>query len=135
MFAAAIGHEAISSLLLQAGSDINTTDINGRTPLVNAAAGGSLTLVQILLDMKADPAWKDKYGRNAEYEANKRGHRNFARALLCSTGGENILLSGAKGSKRSRGRTFGRASTLQGNHKLNEDHMTLCLYYMLYILF
>lgn len=106
MFAAAIGHEAISSLLLQAGSDINTTDINGRTPLVNAAAGGSLTLVQILLDMKADPARKDKYGRDAEYEANKRGHRNVARALLCSTGGENILLSGAKSSKRSRGQTF-----------------------------
>lgn len=29
-----------------------------------------------------------------------------------------------------------RSINLQGNHELNEDHMTLCLYYlMLYILF
>ena len=46
---------------------------NGITPLMDAASGGSLELVKLLLEHGADPSLRDNFGDSAEVYARKQG--------------------------------------------------------------
>ena len=64
--------DAVSTLLL-AGLQPNATDINGRTPLMVAAAGGFLGVMKVLIDAKADVDVMAKDSRTAAFRAGQRG--------------------------------------------------------------
>lgn len=55
LWAAALGHEHIVSLLLDAGADPNCMDQNSRTPLSYAAENNQEPLISLLLDKGALP--------------------------------------------------------------------------------
>lgn len=52
--------------LLKAGLPVNVADYEKRRPLHVAAAEGSLSCVQLLIEFGADPSLKDRWGKTAE---------------------------------------------------------------------
>mmetsp|Transcript_57603 Transcript_57603/g.106471 ORF Transcript_57603/g.106471 Transcript_57603/m.106471 type:complete len:1081 (+) Transcript_57603:107-3349(+) len=60
----------------------NATDIHGRTALHYAAWQGSLEIIGLLLDARADVQSKDDEGRTALHVACFRGHEGAVRLLL-----------------------------------------------------
>ncbi len=61
-WAAAQGHGAMVTLLLDHGADINARDVDGNTPLHLAARNGNLSVVQLLLARGANPALANANG-------------------------------------------------------------------------
>lgn len=59
-FAAAIGSIECCRLLIDAGVEVNTPDVEGYTPLHMASGYLSTATVQVLLDAGADPEQKDR---------------------------------------------------------------------------
>jgi ankyrin repeat protein len=107
MLAASRGHAEAVSLLLNAGADIDASDIVdvddkqppalisddyesltamglflGVTPLMLAASRGHTNVVQILIDRQANLQLKDCFGRDALCLASLKGHLEVVRALI-----------------------------------------------------
>ncbi len=68
----------VVELLLSRGADVNATAEAGVTPLHLAAARGSLTFTQRLLDLKADPNARMTDGKLPANFAVERGHPEVA---------------------------------------------------------
>ncbi len=69
MFAAREGCVACLPILADAGANLNQTDPDGITPMVNAIINGHYDVARFLLDKGADPNLADKTGRAALYAA------------------------------------------------------------------
>ena len=70
---------------LAAGSDVNTKDIDGETPLHRAASSGCREVAVLLITEGADVNAKDNYTRTPLHEAAGWGHKEFV-ALLITNG-------------------------------------------------
>jgi len=69
MFAAREGCVACLPILADAGANLNQTDPDGITPMVNSIINGHYDVARFLLDKGADPNLADKTGRAALYAA------------------------------------------------------------------
>jgi ankyrin repeat protein len=84
------GSEAVIRTLIARGAAINAQverkkhQYDGRTPLMNAAAGNNLTIVKLLLESGADPFLKDSAGFTALRFAEIFGKRtaNYLRKIM-----------------------------------------------------
>lgn len=68
-------------ILLDAGADLNVRDNDGRTALMNAAAGGEVTKIKMLLQRNADVSLRSPAGKTALDIAIQTKHETIA-ALL-----------------------------------------------------
>ncbi|PNP75038.1 hypothetical protein FNYG_11620 [Fusarium nygamai] len=84
LMAARKGHEAAVRLLLKKGTDIESKDNNGRTPLLWAAASGHESIVKLLLEKGANVDAKDKDGQTPLSSAAENGHEAISQLLLVS---------------------------------------------------
>ncbi|XP_049646410.1 fibronectin type 3 and ankyrin repeat domains protein 1 [Suncus etruscus] len=57
------GNQAVASLLIDAGADVNKRDKDGKTPLMVAVLNNHEELVQLLLDRGADASVKNEFGK------------------------------------------------------------------------
>lgn len=60
--AAAGNHEAVCSILLSAGAELDAAGEDGNTPLYHAAAGCHLETAKMLLGARANPRCKNAAG-------------------------------------------------------------------------
>ncbi|OJD24351.1 hypothetical protein ACJ73_04286 [Blastomyces percursus] len=65
IMASAEMHPKMVNLLLDHGSEVNRSDIKGRTPLMEAALWGRAQNVDVLLQRGAEKTLRDKHGRQA----------------------------------------------------------------------
>jgi len=83
--AAVYGHRDVVAALLNAGADINATDLNG-TALHRAAANGNVDIVKLLIEKKADVNTKMPSGRHKGatplFDAARSGSAEVVRLLL-----------------------------------------------------
>ena len=66
---------------LRAGTDLDTTDAQGRSPLILAVSRGHLDICKLLLEAGADPTKKDNAGNDALAVARLRGETAVAELL------------------------------------------------------
>jgi ankyrin repeat protein len=71
----------VMEVLADEGANIDAVDDDGSTPLIRCAGGGKLQSVQWLLDHKADPFRRNRYGKDALSRATENGHTDII-ALL-----------------------------------------------------
>ncbi|KAI0376539.1 hypothetical protein F5Y04DRAFT_209589 [Hypomontagnella monticulosa] len=81
-WAAWLGHNAIVSLLLERGTDIEAMGKYGETPLFAAARKGHDSTVRLLLDKGANIEAKGKYGETPLFKAVIKGRDSTVRLLL-----------------------------------------------------
>ncbi|RYP76692.1 hypothetical protein DL771_001614 [Monosporascus sp. 5C6A] len=84
--AARTNRPAIASLLATQGSNLETTNAAGRTPLSVAAGSGHAAVVSALLDAGADVGVKGKHGRMPLWWAARNGHAEAVQTLLDARG-------------------------------------------------
>jgi ankyrin repeat protein len=72
---------ALAQVLIDAGADINTAQLQGYTPLHYAAANGLETIARRLLERGADRSVRDKTGKTASDLAREKGHLALADLL------------------------------------------------------
>lgn len=83
--ASAEGHATLAEALLDAGSHVDGTNLEGRTPLQLASLAGHLSVVSCLLPHRADVTCSaDDDGRTALHRAASRGHAEVVAALLAA---------------------------------------------------
>ena len=80
--AALVGNTAAVSIFLDRGVAVNATDINGRTPLIEATFGSHIDTVEELLNRGADVDAQDGDGWTALMEAASKGRADVVRTLL-----------------------------------------------------
>uniref|UniRef100_A0A0G4HJE4 Uncharacterized protein n=1 Tax=Chromera velia CCMP2878 TaxID=1169474 RepID=A0A0G4HJE4_9ALVE len=77
--------DMVECLLARTGSEtqrvVNIPDSQGRTPLIHAAAGGHILLVELLLSRGADPSLKDAGGKTALVVAEEAGNMQAVERL------------------------------------------------------
>lgn len=71
------GFTEISKLLIDGGSNVNSRDENGQTPLHIAAFKGEVEFVKFLIEKGADVNAKDKYGNTPLNKADPTNDRRF----------------------------------------------------------
>ena len=71
----------IAKCLIEAGSDVNTKNFFGFTPLMSAARKGHMGLVKYLLSVGADWTLQDEHGDTALLIAAKSGYPNICNIL------------------------------------------------------
>ncbi len=67
--AAALGHTAVASVLVDHGADVDILDSNGMTPLMWAAQEGHLAMVKLLIEAGADVTIEDSQNYDAGWSA------------------------------------------------------------------
>ena len=72
---------ALAQVLIDAGADINTAQLQGYTPLHYAAVNGLETIARRLLERGADRSVRDKTGKTASDLAREKGHLDLADLL------------------------------------------------------
>lgn len=88
--AAKIGSVSAAQTYLNAGTDINSQDEDGSTPLVAAAWHGNLEMVKFLISRGADVEWADKSGLTPLHVAAKQGYEKVLEKLLSKDPDVNI---------------------------------------------
>ncbi|MDP1525299.1 MAG: ankyrin repeat domain-containing protein [Rhodocyclaceae bacterium] len=68
--------------LLRRGMDVNTTDPQGNSLLMIAARGNNIELARFLLDNRANPQRKNRYGDTALMLAALQGHTEIVRLMV-----------------------------------------------------
>lgn len=81
VYAAGMGHNAVTERLLEAGAPINQTPVDGLTPLMWAAGQGHVETVKLLLAKGANKKLQDERGLTALDMAQEAKHPETA-ALL-----------------------------------------------------
>lgn len=76
------GHEEIAEALCKAGADVTSTDTDGETPLIRAAAGGYKALVLMLLDKESNIRAQGRRYGTALHGAALHGHLDVVEILL-----------------------------------------------------
>jgi hypothetical protein len=79
-----VDHLGIAKLLIEKGADVNARAMAGDTPLVLAADGGSLEMVDLLLSKDADPFDGDIMGLTPMDKAIKRSNTALIDRLLAA---------------------------------------------------
>jgi len=82
--AAASGRNAIVMRLLESGADVNARDDDGNTALMNAAEGGNLDLVKIIVAGGGDKAARNNLGQSAADLSRSRNHSTVTSLLASS---------------------------------------------------
>ncbi|OQE93683.1 hypothetical protein PENNAL_c0005G05905 [Penicillium nalgiovense] len=82
--AAEQGHERAVQLLLEANTDLMTSDIKGQSALHASARGGSEQVARLLLMQGLSPHLSDRYGDTPLLEAARWGHFNLVKLFLDS---------------------------------------------------
>ena len=70
------------SLLIQAGAEVDTKDLQGNTPLFKAASYGHTECVELLLNAGANPNVRNKYNTICIQYAALQGHSDVVKLLL-----------------------------------------------------
>ena len=112
MFAALAGDAESARLLLVRGANANDSAADGTSPLIAAAFAGHPTVVQVLLDARADPNLTG-VGYSALHAAVLRGDLASVRALLAKGADANARLTGGSPVRRF-GSQWALPSTLRG---------------------
>jgi ankyrin repeat protein len=76
------GDLATVKAAIESGSNVNQTDSNGRTALIEAAWSGHLEVVKLLTGNKADVNIADISGYTALMRASEEGHLEIVKLLL-----------------------------------------------------
>ncbi|XP_071142366.1 uncharacterized protein [Mytilus edulis] len=76
------GHLGTVEILLEKGSKVNQTNIDGETPLYTACICGHYGLVKRLLEVRADINKPNKYYRTPLYVSCLGGYENIVRLLI-----------------------------------------------------
>lgn len=88
--AISLGHEEMAKIMINAGADISTSNINNETPLIIAANKGLTKLTEFLVERGADLDKKDIFGDTALLVAIKKKNEGIIIYLLEQ--GANIFL-------------------------------------------
>ncbi|VDI67913.1 Hypothetical predicted protein [Mytilus galloprovincialis] len=83
------GHLKTVEILLNKGSNINKTNVDGETPMYTACFGGHYALVELLIDRSADINKRNNTNHSSLYVSCLSGHDNIARLLINS--GVNVF--------------------------------------------
>ncbi|CZR67104.1 uncharacterized protein PAC_17003 [Phialocephala subalpina] len=81
-YAAEMGHEAVVKLLLEKGTELETKDSSGQTPLLYAAKNGHEAVVKLLLEKGAELETKSAIRRTPLSYAAEKGHEAIVKLLL-----------------------------------------------------
>ncbi len=122
--AAMIGDTLAAGELLDRGAQVDSSDHNGRTPLIEAAFGGHRETVALLLERGAVVNARDADGWTALMEAASKGRTEMVRLLLSydadataiGNNGWTALRLAAKGNTKLI--TVLRAAQSPGHHHL-----------------
>ncbi|XP_043082141.1 ankyrin repeat and SAM domain-containing protein 3 isoform X2 [Puntigrus tetrazona] len=90
MYAAYIGHDNITNLLLETGVSANTTTSKGLTPLMLAASCGNESIAYFLLQQGAQLEGRDARGWTALLHSTATGHQQMVKFLLEHHANANI---------------------------------------------
>ena len=84
MHAAISGQDTSVRLLIDAGADVNKTDVSGRTALLYVLQDGHEMCVELLFKAEADVNIRDKFYRTALNIATKLGSNECVEMLIKS---------------------------------------------------
>jgi ankyrin repeat protein len=111
--AAANNQRGAAEALLEHGAEVDASDSDGQTPLMEAARSGSIEVLQLLLDRHANVDYQDKEGRSALVWAATKGDWPKVVASLVKAGAQ-------VGLKDRTGNTALSRANLLGHHKTAE---------------
>lgn len=107
-----LGDPVVVGCLIDNGANVNETDKNGVTPLIEACYLGYSRTVKLLLENGADVNFKDNNGRTALMVASYQGHRELVRSLIEKSADVN--------QKDNNGRTALMYSSIAGKSQIAE---------------
>jgi ankyrin repeat protein len=90
------GHADVVSMLIKAGSNLESQGGGGRTPLMWAAAGGHTDVVILLMDKGADVKTVDSDGQTPLLAAAENGHTAVVEVLLEQESDFEFKVSGGR---------------------------------------
>ncbi|XP_019151363.1 PREDICTED: serine/threonine-protein phosphatase 6 regulatory ankyrin repeat subunit B-like [Ipomoea nil] len=95
--AASKGHLGPAKVLASAGAQVDTRSIDGRTALYRAVVNGDYQMVQMLIEMGADPTVTDNLGHSPIDVARDKGHEGIVKIV---ERGEQVVQAARRGELR-----------------------------------
>lgn len=83
-------YQEAAKFLLECGADINTRDMSGETPLIQAAGLGYGEMVALLLEKGAEVGAQDESDETALVKAARHGYAEICEALLAAGAGLDV---------------------------------------------
>ena len=121
MIACELGHRQIVEYLLEKGADVNKTDVQQSTPVLEAAAKGHVEVLRALINAGANLHFQNAEGGNALEAALSKGHTDVVRLILTTLGGpdyplESVSLEIASARKLATMRSLMKSASLMHAH-------------------